>query len=184
MENLHEIQKRFNQLVESKSGEIIPYLNEADERKANIRYIELVTKYKDEFVKFIETLSALVNQDPSVFCKDVNSQVRGVSGILDKLISDIAKDENTTDLESVIESLYTKFNKGLGRIIINVSLPIVKKYIAESGDFYISSEILEALNKHLQTKYPTKGGEMISLVKQIIEDLGLTVQPTCSTNNT
>jgi hypothetical protein len=179
MKNLYEIQKRFNQLVESKMGEITPLLNEEEEKKANIRYVELVTKYKDDFQSFISTLTAIVNQEPSVFCKDVNSQVRGAINVLDTLIANIAKDEGTTDLDSVIESLYKRFNKGLGKVIIGVSAPIVKKFITDQGDFVISSEVLDALNEHLQKKYPKKGGEMISLVKHIIEKLGLSIEPTC-----
>lgn len=180
MENINDIQKRFKSLVESKHGEIKPFLTEEDaEKKANIRYIELVTKYKDDFQSFISVLTAIVNQDPSVFCKNINGQVSGAINQLDTLIANIAKDEKTTDLDSVIESLYKRFNQGLGNVIISVSAPIVKKYITEQGDFVISSEILDAINNHLKTKYPKKGGEMISLVKHIIQKLGLTIEPTC-----
>jgi len=180
MKNLYEVQKKFNYLLESKHGEIKPFLNEQDaEKKANIRYIELVTKYKDDFQSFINTLTSIVNQDPSVFCKNINGQVVGAISELDTLIANIAKDEGTSDLDSVIESLYKRFNQGLGKIIINVSAPIVKKYISEQGEFVISSEILNAINNHLTTKYPKKGGQMISLVKEIIVKLGLIIEPTC-----
>jgi Zn-dependent M32 family carboxypeptidase len=170
-------ERRFS--MESKHREIKPFLTEQEEKKANIRFIELVTKYKDDFQRFISVLTEIVNQDPSIFCKDINQQVSGAIKQLDTLIANIAKEENTTDLDSVIESLYKRFNQGLGKVIINVSAPIVKRFTAEKGEFFISSEILDAINNHLKTKYTKKGGEMISLVKDVIEKLGLTIEPSC-----
>ena len=139
----------------------------------------MITKYKDDFESFISVLTAIVNQDSDVFCKNISKQVRGATNQLDTLIDNIAKDEGTSDLDSVIESLYKRFNQGLGNIIINVSEPIVKKHITEQGDFVISSEVLDAINNHLETKYPKKGGEMALLIKTVINKLGLSIEPTC-----
>ena len=84
----------------------------------------------------------------------------------------LAADSKSTPA-AVLEDLYGKFEGGLGKAIINIASPIVKKM----GGAEVSKEIIDSIEELMRGEYGQ--GKINSLLSEIFQKLGVEVVPIC-----
>lgn len=146
------------------------YLTEDDE--VNIGIIKLVTKYRAGLESIIQQLSSNL-ENTEEFCKNPKSVGEDASKKIKDFLERLAADSKSTP-SAVLEDLYSKFDSGLGKAIINIASPIVKKM----GGAVVSKEIIDSIEDLMRGEYGQ--GKINSLLSEIFQKLGVEVVPVCN----
>ena len=150
-----------------------------NEDKHDPSFIKLITKHKPAVIDFINKLNDLV-ANTAEFCKNPDESAKEVITALDNLIIGMAQDSGTTPIE-MIKTLSIKFNKGLGKAIVTMAAPMMKKF-AGNGDIEMSKEIIDTIEKRMKEKYGDSGQAINSMLTQLFFKLGVTPEPICGNN--
>jgi hypothetical protein len=145
------------------------YLTEDDE--VNIGIIKLVTKYRAGLEGIIQQLSSNLENEEE-FCKNPKVAGEDASKKIKDFLERLAADSKSTP-SAVLEDLYSKFDSGLGKAIINIASPIVKKM----GGAVVSKEIIDSIEDLMRGEYGQ--GKINSLLSEIFQKLGVEVVPVC-----
>ena len=168
----NELMKKRSLIVEGEREEFNTpkfYLMEAED--VNIGIIKLVTKYRAGLEGIIQQVSSnLENVDE--FCKNPKVAGEEASKKIKDFLERLAADSKSTPA-AVLEDLYGKFDGGLGKAIINIASPIVKKM----GGAVVSKEIIDSIEDLMRNDYGQ--GKINSLLSSILQKLGVSVWSIC-----
>jgi hypothetical protein len=168
----NELMKKRSLIVEGEREEFNTpkfYLMEAED--VNIGIIKLVTKYRAGLEGIIQQVSTnLENVDE--FCKNPKVAGEEASKKIKDFLERLAADSKSTPA-AVLEDLYGKFDGGLGKAIINIASPIVKKM----GGAVVSKEIIDSIEDLMRNDYGQ--GKINSLLSSILQKLGVSVWSIC-----
>ena len=142
-----------------------------EEEDVNIGIIKLVTKYKSGLEGIIQQLSSNLENEEE-FCKNPKAAGEEASKKIKDFLERLAADSKSTPA-AVLEDLYGKFDGGLGKAIINIASPIVKKM----GGAVVSKEIIDSIEDLMRDEYGQ--GKINSLLSSIFQKLGVSVSPIC-----
>ena len=142
-----------------------------EEEDVNIGIIKLVTKYKSGLEGIIQQLSSNLENEEE-FCKNPKAAGEEASKKIKDFLERLAADSKSTPA-AVLEDLYGKFDGGLGKAIINIASPIVKKM----GGAVVSKEIIDSIEDLMRDEYGQ--GKINSLLSEIFQKLGVEVAPIC-----
>lgn len=177
----NELMKKRSLIVEGEREEFKTpkfYLLETED--VNIGIIKLVTKYRAGLEGVIQQLSSnLDNVDE--FCKNPKAAGEELSKKIKDFLERIAADSKSTPV-AVLDDLYKKFNSGLGKIIISIAAPIVKKIGDEGGlesgeKPWVSKEMIDSIEELMRNEYGQ--GKINSLLVEILHKVGVEVVPIC-----
>ena len=168
----NELMEKRSLIVEGEREEFNTpkfYLMEAED--VNIGIIKLVTKYRAGLEGIIQQVSSnLENVDE--FCKNPKAAGEEASKKIKDFLERLAADSKSTPA-AVLEDLYGKFDGGLGKAIINIAAPIVKKM----GGAEVSKEMIDSIEELMRGEYGQ--GKINSLLSEIFQKLGVEVVPIC-----
>jgi hypothetical protein len=173
----NELMKKRSLIVEGEREDFkIPkfYLTEEEEewkRDVNIGIIKLLTKYRAGLEGIIQQLSSNL-ENVEEFCKNPKVAGEEASKKIKDFLERLAADSKSTPA-AVLEDLYGKFDGGLGKAIINIASPIVKKMDGAE----VSKEIIDSIEELMRGEYGQ--GKINSLLSEIFQKLGVEVVPIC-----
>lgn len=168
----NELMKKRSLIVEGEREEFnTPKYYIMEEEDVNIGIIKLVTKYKSGLEGIIQQLSSNLENEEE-FCKNPKAAGEEASKKIKDFLERLASDSKSTPA-AVLEDLYGKFDGGLGKAIINIASPIVKKM----GGAVVSKEIIDSIEDLMRDEYGQ--GKINSLLSEIFQKLGVEVAPIC-----
>ena len=168
----NELMKKRSLIVEGEREEFnTPKYYIMEEEDVNIGIIKLVTKYKSGLEGIIQQLSSNLENEEE-FCKNPKAAGEDASKKIKDFLERLAADSKSTPA-AVLEDLYGKFDGGLGKAIINIASPIVKKM----GGAVVSKEIIDSIEDLMRDEYGQ--GKINSLLSEIFQKLGVEVAPIC-----
>ena len=168
----NELMKKRSLIVEGEREEFnTPKYYIMEEEDVNIGIIKLVTKYKSCLEGIIQQLSSNLENEEE-FCKNPKVAAEDASKKIKDFLERLAADSKSTPA-AVLEDLYGKFDGGLGKAIINIASPIVKKM----GGAVVSKEIIDSIEDLMRDEYGQ--GKINSLLSEIFQKLGVEVAPIC-----
>ena len=168
----NELMKKRSLIVEGEREEFnTPKYYIMEEEDVNIGIIKLVTKYKSGLEGIIQQLSSNLENEEE-FCKNPKAAGEEASKKIKDFLERLAADSKSTPA-AVLEDLYGKFDGGLGKAIINIASPIVKKM----GGAVVSKEIIDSIEDLMRDEYGQ--GKINSLLSEIFQKLGVEVAPIC-----
>lgn len=171
------VNENFSKLVNYKSGNVESIIKEATppQKTGHVSLLELVTKYRDSFMGFFNHIDASANEEN--FCENPKKNAEESMNILNDLIVRMASDNKTTP-EGIIDDLYKKFNSGLGKMIIDIASPIIKKQ-TEGAEQTISKEVVDIIFSDIRQKYGEKGSLLVSVINEVFSKLNVKPAPFC-----